>query len=89
MEQEDLQKMQELQQIEAMKRQVISALLSKEAFERLGRIRAANPAMASQVEMYLIQVAQTGKIRGKISDEQFKEMLKSLTNTKETKIRRV
>ncbi|MEM5791052.1 MAG: DNA-binding protein [Candidatus Aenigmatarchaeota archaeon] len=61
-----------------MKKDVLKKVLSKEAFERLGRIRLVKPEMASQLELYLIQLFQTGKIKNQISDEQLKAILEKL-----------
>ena len=66
------EELQQLKQIEAMKRQILTRTLSKEAFERLGRIRAVNEALAGQVELYLIQIYQSGRLKDKISDEKMK-----------------
>jgi programmed cell death protein 5 len=83
-----LEEMQQMKQIEEMKKQLLSKVLSKEAYERLGRIRAVNPTLAGQVEMYLIQIVQSGKVDQKISDEKLKEVLKLLSQKKEFKIKR-
>jgi programmed cell death protein 5 len=83
------EELQQLKQIEAMKRQILTRMLSKEAFERLGRIRAANETLAGQVELYLIQIYQTGKLKGKISDEKMKGILRLLTQKKDFRIKRV
>ncbi len=84
----NLEEMQQMKQIEEMKKQVLSKMLSREAFERLGRIRAANPDLAGQVELYLLQLYQTGKINFKIDDEKMKEMLRALSQKKDFKIKR-
>lgn len=84
-----LDELQQLKQIEMMKKQILTSVLSKEAFERLGRIRAVNQALAGQVELYLIQIYQTGKLQGKISDEKMKDILKLLSQKKEFKIKRI
>ncbi len=83
------QDLQQMRQIEELKRQLLSKMLSKEAFERLGRIRSVNQQLAEQVELYLIQTYQTGKIKEKISDEKMKEILRLLTQKKDFRIKRV
>lgn len=85
----DPQDLQQMRQIEELKRQLLSKTLSKEAFERLGRIRSVNQQLAEQVELYLIQTYQTGKIKEKISDEKMKEILRLLTQKKDFRIKRV
>ncbi len=83
------EELQQLKQVEEMKRQILSKMLSKEAFERLGRIRSVNQQLAGQVELYLIQIYQTGKIGEKITDEKMKEILKLLAEKKDFRIKRV
>jgi len=85
----DPQDLQQMRQIEELKRQLLSKTLSKEAFERLGRIRSVNQQLAGQVELYLIQIYQTGKIKEKIGDEKMKEILRLLTQKKDFRIKRV
>jgi programmed cell death protein 5 len=72
----DLQKMK---QIEEMKKKIMVTILSKEAYERLSRVRVANPDLAGQAELYLLQIYQSGKLQGRISDDQMKEVLKALS----------
>ena len=81
--------LQQAAQAEAMKAQVLRAILSKEALERLGRVRLVNPNLAAQAELYLLTVAQQGKLSGQISDSQLREVLQLLSQKKETRIRRV
>ena len=78
-----------MRQIEEMKRQILLRILSKEAYERLSRVRMVNEELAGQVELYLIQVQQTGKLRDKVTDEQMREVLKALSEgRKDFSIRR-
>lgn len=87
---EDLQKqMAEAQEIERLKRSLMTRILTKEAFERLSRIRTVNPNMAAQVELYLIQVYQTGNVKDLITDSKMKEILQALTEAKSTSIKRI
>jgi len=75
-----------MEQFEAMKKQALSKFLSKEAYERLGRVRFSNSELATKVELYLIQVYQAGKINQKVTDDQMKEILRLLSEKKEFKI---
>jgi programmed cell death protein 5 len=72
----DLQKMR---QIEEMKKKIMATILSKEAYERLARVRIANPELAAQAELYLLQVYQSGKLPARISDDQMKDVLRALS----------
>ena len=76
MDSSDFQKMK---QIEEMKKKIMSAILSKEAYERIARVRVANPELAAQAELYLLQIYQAGKLPGRISDDQMKDVLRALT----------
>ncbi len=75
-------------QIEAMKKMILRRILDKNALERLGRVKIANPVLASQVELYLLQLYNAGQIRGIISDAKLKEILNVLVAKKEWRIRR-
>jgi len=44
------------------------------------------PEFANQVELYLIQLYQAGKVKGQISDEQLKRILQALTSQKRFRI---
>ncbi len=50
-------------QIEALKKQLFMRMLTKDARRRLANIKTANPSFASQLELALIQVLQTGRIQ--------------------------
>ncbi|RLJ01524.1 MAG: hypothetical protein DRP10_03860 [Candidatus Aenigmatarchaeota archaeon] len=77
---------EQLKQIEELKRKILAECLTKEARERLSNVRIANPQLAEQIELYLIQIYQQGQINEPISDSQLKELLLTLTKKKETKI---
>lgn len=72
--------MAKMKQIEEMKKKIFMTILSKEAYERLSRVRVANPDLANQADMYLLQVYQSGKIQGRVTDEQMKEILRMLSS---------
>ena len=76
----DPNELAKLRQIEDMKRKVLVTILSKDAYERLARVRVANPELAGQAELYLLQIYQSGKLSGRISDEQMKEVLRVLSS---------
>lgn len=83
-----LQQMQQMQQLEAMKKKVLGKILSKEAYERLGRVRFANPELAAQTELYLLQIYQSGRLKENVTDEQMKEILKLLSEKREFRIKK-
>ncbi|SNX85706.1 related to Programmed cell death protein 5 [Melanopsichium pennsylvanicum] len=57
-------------QQEEMKRQMLSRILDAEARERLSRIGLVKPAKARQITDLLIRMAQSGQIRGRITEDQ-------------------
>ncbi len=73
---------EELQKMEVMKKAVLKKILTKEATERLGRIKLVKPEIANQLELYLVQLYQAGKIPNMITDEQLKMILEQ-TATKQ------
>ncbi len=85
----DPEKVQEMQQVEKLKKQLLTKMLAKEAFERLGRVRTVNPELAGQLELYLIQIYQAGQLKDQVTDEKLKNILKALAQKKEIRIKRV
>lgn len=86
MDQSELSQAQQMRQLEELKKQVVKKVLSKEAIERLGRIRVVKPELASQLELYLIQLYQSGKVKGEISDTQLKAFLDAIVSKREFNI---
>jgi len=78
----------QMKQLEEMKKQLLGKVLDKDAFERLARVRIANPKLAAQVELYLMQLFQSGKIPQKVNDTQLKEVLTLLSEKKAVTIKR-
>jgi len=76
----DMNEFQKMKQIEEMKKKILVTILSKEAYERLARVRVANPELANQADLYLFQIYQSGKLSGRVSDEQMKEILRALSS---------
>jgi programmed cell death protein 5 len=75
-------------QLEILKKEILRKVLTKDALERLGRIKLVNPALASQLELYLVQLYQAGQITEKINDEMLKKILQTLTGKRrESRIR--
>jgi programmed cell death protein 5 len=84
---ENQQKMQ--QELEMQKKQTMIQILTPEARDRLGSLRLTKPDFVNQIELQLIQIAQSGNLRSKITDDQLKDLLKRVSGTKrEINIRR-
>lgn len=64
---------------EAQKQGALRQILTPEARDRLANIRLANPQMADSVENQLIQLAQSGRLRGVIDDNMLKSILAQIT----------
>jgi programmed cell death protein 5 len=76
-------------QFEVQKRAAMLQILTPEARARLANVRAVKPEFAEQLEIQLIQLAQSGRIGSKITDVQLREILDKLQSRKrEIKIRR-
>ena len=77
-------------QIDALKKEMLRKVLTKDAMERLARVRIGNPMLAAQLELYLVQVVQSGQVRGQIDDEKLKSILDAMASSKKkTSIRRM
>ena len=70
------------------KQSILRSILSDQAKQRVNNIKLVNPQMAEAIENQLITLAQSGRIRGVISEEQLLQMLRELQNSKrDTKIK--
>jgi programmed cell death protein 5 len=63
---------------QAQKDAVLRRILTPEARARLSNIRMVKPQFAEQIEIQLIQLAGAGRLRGLVTDEQLKKLLKQL-----------
>ena len=70
------------QQLDAQKRQAMMQILTPEARSRLANLRLTKPEMVDQIELQLIQLAQMGRVKSKITDDQLKQLLKNLVGQK-------
>lgn len=78
----DQQAMQEeLERQQKQKSQIqmlLMQVLEPDARERLNTIKLTKPEFASSVEQQLISLAQSGRLKNKITDAQLKELLRQL-----------
>ncbi len=67
---------------EAKKYQLMRKILSQEGRQRLENIRIVKPQFAEQIEIQLIQLFQTGKLRGAtpLPDNAFKKLLEQISS---------
>ncbi len=65
---------------ELAKQSILRQILEPEARERLANLRLVRPDLAQAVENQLILLAQSGRLARRISDDELKEILRSLTS---------
>ena len=76
-------------QFEAQKKQILAQIMTSEARNRLANLKLTKPELVNQIELQLIQSAQAGSLRGKVTDEQLKVLLRQIAGQKrEIKITR-
>jgi len=83
------QRAQTQQQIEIQKQTLLRRILSTEARQRLTNLKMVKPEFAEQIELQLIQLAQTGRLKIPVTDDQLKKLLAQLQpQRRDIKIRR-
>jgi len=76
-------------ELEERRRTILRSILTTQAKERLGRIKVARPEMAEEIENQLIMLAQGGRLKNKINDEQLRMLLsKIIPKKRDIKIER-
>jgi programmed cell death protein 5 len=70
------------ERLEAQKQALLRTILTTEARQRLTNIRMVRPEFAEQLELQLIQLAQTGRLRTPLNDDQLKETLRRMQSQK-------
>ena len=80
---DDLRQQEEAQKAqEAKKQAILRSILSEKAKERLTNIKLVKPQLADNIENQLIYLSQSGRINGRISEEQLLRLLKQLQGKK-------
>ncbi len=74
---EDINKAIEKAKAERQKKLLLMKILTKDAYERLGRVRLAHPEIAEQAEQIIITWYMQGRIE-EINDAQLKSILSKL-----------
>ena len=69
---------QQRKQHEEQRKAILRTVLTTEARERLGRIKVARPEIAENIENQLITLAQSGRLKTKITDKQLRELLQQI-----------
>jgi len=85
MEEQETQK----EELEKQKKIILMRILTPQARERLGNIKASRPKIGENIENQLIMIAQSGRLENKINDKQLKELLsKIMPKKRDIKIKR-
>ena len=66
------------QQAEAQKQALLRKFLTDEARKRLNTVKMSKPEFGERVEQQVLALAQSGRIQGRIDDEQMKGLLSEL-----------
>lgn len=81
---------QQQAEIEKQKEIALRQILTTEARQRLNRIKLVKPEFVAQLEIQLIQAAQSGRVKLPVTDEQLKELLSRLqTQQRSFNVRRL
>ena len=70
------------EEFNAQKENILKQILSSEARMRLNNIKMVKPELSNMVEQYLIGMASQGKIRSQLTDDQLKQILLSMQQSK-------
>lgn len=86
---QEQQRVQMQKQVEMQKQALLRRILSTTARQRLANLKMVKPEFAEQIELQLIRVAQAGRLKIPVTDEQLKEILAQLqSQRRDIKIRR-
>lgn len=69
---------QQAAEVQAQKEALLRQILTPEARARLTNVRLVKPQLAEQIELQLIQLASSGRLRGQVTDAQLKGLLQQL-----------
>ena len=76
--QKQIEEERKRQELAAQRRAVLRVILTPEARERLDNLRVVKPELVEALEQQLIALAQSGKIRVPITDEDLKRILETI-----------
>ncbi|HOP66270.1 MAG TPA: DNA-binding protein [Methanoregulaceae archaeon] len=76
------EEMERQKEVEERVQLILKQVLEPEARERLNTIKLTRPDFARSIEQQLVMLAQSGRLKSKISDDQLKGLLQQLTPAK-------
>ncbi|KAH7107321.1 DNA-binding TFAR19-related protein [Auriculariales sp. MPI-PUGE-AT-0066] len=71
---------QQADRADQMRRDILATVLDSAARERLARISLVSPQRSAQVEAILVRMAQSGQLRGKVTEEALIGLLEQAEN---------
>ncbi len=71
---------EEKMKMEAEREAILRSILTEAARERLARLKLARPEFVKIIEDQLIMLAQTGRLKEPLDDEQLKEILRRMSS---------
>jgi DNA-binding TFAR19-related protein len=74
-------------EFEIKKEEILRRILTPEARNRINTVKLVKPELINQLELQLVQLALAGRIKEPLTDEQIKELLRSIQTTKELKFK--
>ena len=80
--QEQQAEAEQQQRVKSQMQMMLMQVLEPEARERLNTIKLTKPEFAGAVEQQLVALAQSGRLKQKITDAQLKELLRQLAPAK-------
>ncbi|MBD3262593.1 MAG: hypothetical protein GF334_13150 [Candidatus Altiarchaeales archaeon] len=85
-QQDEYQRQLQKKQVDEQIKSIINQIMTAEARQRLTNLRIARPDYARQIEVLLIQLAQSNRLPSKLDDEAFKNILSKLSSRNKKKI---
>ncbi|WP_461462052.1 DNA-binding protein [Methanobrevibacter sp.] len=80
--QQQVEQQAQQEQLEAQLNQAVKQIMTPEARSRLTNLKLTRPELVKQIEIQLIQSAQAGSLKGKVTDDQLKVLLSQVAGQK-------
>ena len=70
---------EQAQQIDAQRQAIMRKIMTPEARDRLATVKMAYPETADMVEDQLIRLASSGRLKGMVTDDMLRQILRQMT----------